>query len=66
MNGGLSQYARVLAHCNDNRRPTMAGALTDIGRTPSQDWLLDIDFVALKAKWAAEDDVFTDDYGRSL
>jgi hypothetical protein len=41
MNGGLSQYARVL---DSIERPT-----------PNQTWLASIDFDALKAKWAAED-----------
>jgi hypothetical protein len=42
MNGGLSQYARVL---DSIERPT-----------PNQTWLASIDFDALKAKWAAEDE----------
>jgi preprotein translocase subunit SecB len=42
MNGGLSQYVRVL---------------DSIERaTPNQTWLASIDFDALKAKWAAEEE----------
>lgn len=62
-----TRLACLLSVAND--RPTMADALADIGRTPTQDWLLSDKLDEQLKRWKAEDAeraMFTDDYGRSL